>query len=95
MIYDGAEAKMNMQMLIRIDGETKEKLGRLARKQGKNCSQMIREILGEYVRERDIEGYVDDLWQRIGRTLKAKKVKAADVAAAVRTVRRQEHESRH
>lgn len=86
---------MNTQMLIRIDGKTKEKLYRLARKQGKNYSQMIREILGDYVRERDIEGYVDDLWQRIGLSLKAKKVKATDVAAAVRAVRRQEHESRH
>ncbi len=86
---------MNTQMLIRIDDETKEKLGRLARKQGKNYSQMVREILGDYIRERDIEGYVDDLWQRIGRTLKAKKVKAADVAAAIKAVRRHEHESRH
>jgi predicted DNA-binding protein len=86
---------MNTQMLIRIDDEIKEKLGRLARKQGKSYSQMVREILGEYVRERDIEGYVDDLWLRIGRTLKAKKVKAGDVAAAIKAVRRQEHESRH
>ena len=86
---------MNTQMLIRIDGEIKEKLGRLARRQGKSYSQMVREILGDYVRERDIEGYVDDLWQRIGLSLKAKKVKAADVAAAIKAVRRQEHESRH
>jgi len=86
---------MNAQMLIRIDGEIKEKLSRLARKQGKSYSQMVREILGDYVRDRDIEGYVDDLWQRIGLSLKVKKAKATDVAAAVRAVRRQEHESRH
>jgi predicted DNA-binding protein len=90
-----AEANMNTQLLIRIDGETKEKLGRLARKQGKSYSQMVREILGEYVKDRDIEGYVDDLWRRIGLSLKAKKAKSADVAAAIRAVRRQEHESRH
>lgn len=86
---------MNAQMLIRIDGEIKEKLSRLARKQGKSYSQMVREILGDYVRDSDIEGYVDDLWQRIGLSLKVKKAKATDVAAAVRAVRRQEHESRH
>jgi predicted DNA-binding protein len=95
MIFGIAEVDLNTQMLIRIDGATKEKLGRLARRQGKNYSQMVREILDDYIRERDIEGYVDDLWQRIGRTLKDKKAKVGGVATAIKAVRRQEHESRH
>jgi predicted DNA-binding protein len=88
MIFGIAEVDLNTQMLIRIDGATKEKLGRLARRQGKNYSQMVREILDDYIRERDIEGYVDDLWQ-------AKKAKVGGVATAIKAVRRQEHESRH
>jgi predicted DNA-binding protein len=88
------ETNMDMQMLVRIDGKTKEKLARLARKQGKSSSQMVREILGEYVNNRDIEGYIDDLWRRIGQKLRAKKARPADVAAAIAAERRQAHESR-
>ena len=78
---------MSIQMLIRIDPEIKNKLNQLARNQGKNTSQMLREIIEDYVKDRDISGYIDDLWNRIGQKLKKRKVKSGDITTAIKQVR--------
>jgi hypothetical protein len=75
-------------MLIRIDPELKAKLDRLARAEGKSSSGMVRELIADYVKERDIGAYVDGLWDRVGAKLKAKGVDAAKVGQAVKDVRR-------
>lgn len=79
---------MQEQMIIRIDSDLKKKAGSLARSEGKNMSQVMRELLSHYIEERDIGSYVDDLWSRIGQKLKAKGVRAKDVSRAIREARR-------
>ena len=79
---------MSVQMLIRVDPEFKERLTKMARREGKSNSQMIREIVDNYIKERDIETYIDDLWGRIGTKLKSKGVKQKDIASKIRQVRK-------
>lgn len=84
---------MDTQMLVRIDAEIKDKLTRLARKQGRSTSSIVREILAEYVEQRDIEGYADDLWDRIGGKMRAKGSGPGDVTASIAAERRNKYES--
>ena len=46
------------QMIIRIDRETKQKLARLAKMGGKSSSEVVRELVERYIRERDMSGYL-------------------------------------
>ncbi len=70
---------MSTQMVLKIDPELKEKVSRLARTEGKTLSQVVRELLEEYVRNRDMTGYIDDLWNRIGTKLKDRGVTEEEV----------------
>jgi hypothetical protein len=76
------------QMLIRIDPELKEKLARLARAEGKSASGAVRELIAKYVLERDIGVHIDELWNRVGRKLKAKGSRPSDVDKTIKDVRR-------
>ncbi|OGL45984.1 MAG: CopG family transcriptional regulator [Candidatus Schekmanbacteria bacterium RBG_16_38_11] len=78
---------MTTQMIIRIDPEVKSRLNKLARVEGKTTSQMVRDLIENYIKERDIATYVDDLWNRIGEKLTAKKVKPGDITKAIKEVR--------
>ncbi|MGD9070151.1 MAG: ribbon-helix-helix protein, CopG family, partial [Desulfobacterales bacterium] len=53
-------------MIVRINPELKNKVSTLAKAEGKSISEVVRELLEEYVKNRDIGLYIDDLWQRIG-----------------------------
>jgi predicted DNA-binding protein len=75
-------------MIIRIDEEMKKRLNRLARVEGKTTSEMVRDLIEEYIEEHDISRYIDDLWDRMGRKLKAKGVTPATVRKAVKEARR-------
>ena len=79
---------MSTQMIIRMDPELKEKLYKLARTEGKPASRMVRELIAEYVKDRDIGVYIDDLWDRIGAKLKSQGIKRSDIDKAVRTSRK-------
>lgn len=79
---------METQMIIRIDPEVKDRFNRLARIEGKTTSQMVRELIEEYIREKDIGTYIDDLWDRIGGKLKSKGIKQTDVNRAIKESRR-------
>lgn len=81
---------MTVQMIIRIDPEIKKKLTRLARMEGKNTSQKIREIINDYINERDIGKYIDDLWNRIGEKFRSKGVKRADITKTIKEARRKD-----
>ena len=78
---------MSTQMIVRLDNELKEKIDRLARKEGKNTSQLVRELIEAYVVERDMSGYIDDLWDRLGAKLAAQGVKPGDIQQAIRDLR--------
>ncbi|MBI5640930.1 MAG: CopG family transcriptional regulator [Nitrospirae bacterium] len=79
---------MSTQMLIRIDDEVKNRLTKLARLEGKTTSEMVRELIEERIKERDIGAYVDDLWNRIGKKLKAKRVTPAAIEKAIKASRK-------
>ncbi|MBS3780226.1 MAG: CopG family transcriptional regulator, partial [Desulfovermiculus sp.] len=57
---------MTHQMIVRIDPELKAKVRNLAKEEGKSVSKVVRGLLEEYVKTRDIDTYIDDLWDRIG-----------------------------
>jgi predicted transcriptional regulator len=76
------------QLMIRIDPDLKKNLGRLARAEGKTTSRMVRELIRDYVKERDITTYIDGLWDRIGNKLAARGVRASSVGKAIAKARK-------
>jgi predicted DNA-binding protein len=86
-LYNIGGQSMTTQMIIRIDPEVKIRLGKLARMEGKTTSQMVRELIEDYTRDRDIGTYIDDLWDRIGGKLKSKGVRQRDIDKAIKEVR--------
>jgi len=78
---------MATQMLVRINPELKNKVNNLAKAEGKNVSEVVRELLEDYVRDRDIGFYIDDLWERIGVRLKSRGHTIKDIQRVIREVR--------
>jgi Ribbon-helix-helix protein, copG family len=74
---------MEKQMIVRIDTELKERLRRLARAEGKTTSQMVRELVRDYVKERDIGAYIDGLWDRIGTKLTSRGIRPSAIEGAI------------
>ena len=87
---------MTSQMIIRLDSETKTRLKKLAQAEGKNTSQVVRELIEDYIQNRDMGSYIDDLWCRIGKKLKARKVGIDEIERAIHESRASKkiHESR-
>lgn len=79
---------MGTQMMLRIDPESKKKLHQLARMEGKSTSQVVRELIESYIKEKDISAYIDDLWSRIGSKLRSKGMKSQDIEKAIHSVRK-------
>jgi hypothetical protein len=79
---------MTTQLIVRIDSEVKERFNKLARVEGKTSSQMVRELIEGFIKERDIGVYVDDLWGRIGGKLRSKGVKQRDISKTIREARK-------
>ena len=78
---------MTTQMIVRIDPDLKNKVNRLAKAEGKSVSEVVRELLEDYVKDRDIGLYIDDLWQRIGGKLTARKMSPQEIHRAIKEVR--------
>jgi predicted DNA-binding protein len=79
---------MESQIIIRIDPNLKDRLTRLARADGKTTSQMVRELISDYINERDIGAYIDGLWERIGKKLAARGARAADIEKIIAKTRK-------
>ena len=79
---------MTTQMIIRMDSEMKSRLNKLARVEGKTTSQMVRELIEDYLREKDIGAYIDNLWDRIGGRMKAKGINPKDINRAIKESRK-------
>jgi predicted DNA-binding protein len=86
---------MSVQMLIRIEPEIKEALKKLARIEGKSTSHLVRDIIKDYIKDRDIGAYIDDLWERMGNKLKAKGIRQKDISEAIKEIRKMKNESYH
>lgn len=78
---------MTTQMIVRINPELKSKVNNLAKAEGKSVSEVVRELLEDYVKNRDIGLYIDDLWQRIGDKLISRKVGPQEIQRAIQEVR--------
>jgi predicted DNA-binding protein len=78
---------MTSQMIVRLDPELKTKVNNLAKAEGKSVSEVVRELIEGYVRDRDIGSYIDNLWERVGDKLAAHRIKPRDVQQAIREVR--------
>jgi predicted DNA-binding protein len=79
---------MTTQMIIRIDSEMKKRLNKLARVEGKTASQMVRELIEDYIKEKDIGTYIDNLWDRIGGKLRSKGITQRDINRAIKESRK-------
>jgi len=75
------------QMIIRVDQGLKNKVSQLAKADGKNLSELVRELLERYTRERNMSAYIDNLWDRIGNNLSETDVSEVDISEAIKQVR--------
>lgn len=78
---------MSTQMIVRIEPELKNNASRLAKAEGKTMSEIVRELLEGYVRNRDIGAYIDALWGRIGTKLASRGVGPKEIRRVIREVR--------
>jgi len=78
---------MTTQMIVRVDPDLKTKVSRLAKSEGKCVSEIVRDLLEDYVRNRDIGSYVDDLWERIGTKLASRGTRPEEIQRVIREVR--------
>ena len=74
-------------MIVRINPELKNKVSKLAKMEGRNISDVVRNLLEEYVRNRDISGYIDSLWKRISNKMKSKGISKPDIESTIAQVR--------
>ncbi|MFZ2654909.1 MAG: ribbon-helix-helix domain-containing protein [Victivallales bacterium] len=78
---------MEKNLIVRIDDSLKSKVEYHARAEGKNSSIVIRELLANYVKSRDIGSCVDILWNSISIDLKKHGATPGKISKAIREVR--------
>lgn len=78
---------MTTQMIVRMDSKLKNRMTKFALSEGKTASQVIRELIEEYVRERDMGSYIDELWDRIGTQISSTEFRQTDVTKTIKEVR--------
>ncbi len=79
---------MLSQMIIRIDSAKRDKFNNLSKAEGKTTSQVIRELIDNFIKNHDISLYIDDLWERIGKKLTEKGYVQKDVQRFINASRR-------
>jgi len=77
---------MTTQMIIRVDPSLKDKASRLAKSEGKNLSELVRELLENYTKERDMGAYIDNLWDKIGQKFAQNNITEYDIDKAIKQV---------
>lgn len=78
---------MATQMIIRVEPDLKDKVSQLAKAEGKNLSELVRELLINYTKERDMSAYIDKLWERIGQNFSKNNISETDIEEAIKQVR--------
>jgi len=78
---------MATQMIIRLEPRLKNKVSQLAKAEGKNLSELVRELLEKYTKERDMSAYIDNLWDKIGQNLIKNNISESDIEKAIKQVR--------
>ncbi|RLC19856.1 MAG: CopG family transcriptional regulator [Deltaproteobacteria bacterium] len=78
---------MTTQMIIRVEANLKNTVSQLAKAEGKNLSELVRELLVNYTKERDMSAYIDNLWDRIGKNLTQNNISKIDIQKAIEQAR--------
>jgi len=78
---------MTTQMIIRVEPALKNKVSNLAKSEGKSLSELVRELLENYSRERDMGAYIDNIWDSIGKKLSQENVNESDIEEAIKRTR--------
>jgi predicted DNA-binding protein len=78
---------MTTQMIVRVEPNLKNKVSQLAKAEGKNLSELVRELLEKYTKERDMSAYIDNLWEKIGQNFAQNNVSEVDIENAIEQVR--------
>lgn len=65
---------MRDRVLVGMAPELKERLARVAKLEGKTSSEVIRALVEDYLKQRDIGAYIDSLWERLGKDARAGKL---------------------
>jgi len=76
------------QMTIRIDPEIMRRFSRLVRAEGKTPGQVLRQLIENYIKERDTRTYIDDLWKSIGSKLESKDLRQRDINRVIKEARK-------
>ncbi len=66
-------------MIIRIDEKIKDDFNKLARSNGQTTSQVIRELMQNYIKERDATQHINNLWTRISNEIKTNQVAEKEI----------------
>ena len=80
---------MTTQMIIRIEPNLKDKVSSLAKSEGKSLSELVRELLVNYTKDRDMGAYMDSIWGAIGDKLSLEKITQSDIETAIKDARSQ------
>ena len=78
---------MTTQLIIRVEPNLKNKVSQLAKAEGKNLSEIVRELLEKYTKERDMGAYIDGLWDKIGNKLSQNNVSEENIEEIIKKVR--------
>ena len=78
---------MQTQVILRIDSTLKAQMSRLAKAEGKNTSQILRELAEEYIQSRDIGLYIDSLWGRLGKKMKQRGFNPQKIKRIIKEIR--------
>jgi predicted DNA-binding protein len=84
LLYGFGDKKMAPKMTIRIDPEIKDSFSKLVRTEGKSPSEVLRELIKDYIKESDIRIFIDDLWNRIGAKLGSRDLKQRDINRVIK-----------
>jgi len=79
---------MSDTLLIRLDSSLKARIAKLAKLEGKTLTRVIRELIRNYIQERDIAGYIDQVWDEIGHEIKEAGHTVDDVDRLIQEARR-------
>lgn len=74
-------------MIIRVDDPTKDKFEYLARRAGQTVSEVIRDLMRNYIKEKDMAAYIDDLWNEMSAQARASGFTVKDVPRIIKEVR--------
>lgn len=85
---------MNTSILIRVDKDKKERFERMARRRGKTTSEVVREMMDEYVERHDMRGYLSKLISDIGEDFKKQGITQADIDRTIKEVRAEKRSKR-